>query len=304
MKKLLLIDGNAIFHRAFHALPLFQTSNKEYINAVYGFIRMLFEIIKKENPDYLICAFDHKDKTFRHHEFVEYKANRPKPPAELYPQLPRLFEILKIFNIPIFQNPGFEADDIIGTLSEQAEHEPNLHTVILTGDKDIFQLVSTKTSVVMPKIGITQTVTYTPQEVKNKMGITPSQIIDYKALRGDASDNIPGVKGIGDTQAVKLLQKYKTLDLIYQHLNKLTASQQKKLSKNKKTAYLSQKIATIIRNMPIHLNLENCHVHTLPAEPSRKIIQELEFKSLIKPLEDLIKNNEIREVKRNQPSLF
>ena len=304
MKKLLLIDGNAIFHRAFHALPLFQTSQGEYTNAVYGFVKMLFEIIKKEKPDYLACAFDHKDKTFRHHEFTEYKANRAEPPDELYPQLPRLFEVLKTFDIPIFQNPGFEADDIIGTLSEQAEHKPDLKTVILTGDKDAFQLVSSNTSVVMPKMGITQTLTFTPEEVKNKIGLTPEQIVDYKALRGDASDNIPGVKGIGEKQAVEMLQKYHTLDNIYKHLDELTPAQQKKLTENKEMAYLSQKMATIIRDMPIHLDLAACHVHTLPAEPSRKIIQKLEFKSLLKPLEDLIKENGKKKAKENQPALF
>jgi len=304
MKKLLLIDGNAIFHRAFHALPLFQTSKGEYTNAVYGFTKMLFEIIQKEKPDYIACAFDHKDKTFRHTEFVEYKANRSEPPAELYPQLPRLFEVLKTFDIPIFQNPGFEADDIIGTLSELAEHHDDLITKILTGDKDAFQLVSKNTSVIMPKMGVSQAITFTPAEVEEKMGVTPKQIIDYKALRGDASDNIPGVKGIGEKQAVELLQKYKNLDNIYKHLNELSQGQQKKLVDNKEMAYLSQKMATIIRDMPIKLDLEHCRLHTLPAEASRKIIDELEFKSLHKPLEQLIKQNEVKTAGEKQPSLF
>jgi len=304
MKKLLLIDGNAIFHRAFHALPLLTDSKGNYTNAIFGFTRMLFEIIKKEKPDYLAVAFDHKDKTFRHVEFTEYKANRSEPPAELYPQLPALIKLLEVFDIPIFQQSGFEADDIIGTLATQAEKTPDLATRILTGDKDAFQLVDANVQVIVPQIGISQTMTYDPAAVEAKMGLRPDQIVDYKALRGDSSDNIPGVKGIGEKQAVELLQKYQTLDNIYQHLDELKPAQKTKLTEKKDIAYLSQKMATIIRDMPIKLDLEACHLHTLPIEKARESLNEFGFNSLMKPLNEVALLIESRQQAEKQPSLF
>ncbi len=304
MKKLLLIDGNAIFHRAFHALPLLTDAHGNVTNAVFGFTRMLFEIIKKEKPDYLTIAFDHKDKTFRHHEFVEYKANRAAPPPELYPQLPLLLELLKVFDIPIFQQSGFEADDIIGTLATQAERVDQLQTLILTGDKDAFQLVSGKVNVIVPVKGISETITYDPAGVEKRMGLAPEQIVDYKALRGDASDNIPGVKGIGEKQAVEMLQKYKNLENIYQHLDELKPAQRQKLQDNKETAYLSQKMATIIRDMPIKLDLEACRLHTWPVEKTQEALTELGFKSLLKNLNELSLLFEARQHQERQPSLF
>ncbi len=304
MKKLLLIDGNAIFHRAFHALPLLTDAQGRVTNAVYGFTRMLFEIIKKEKPDYLAIAFDHKDKTFRHHEFTEYKATRAAPPPELYPQLPLLMELLEIFDIPVFQKSGFEADDIIGTLATQGEQQPELNTLILTGDKDAFQLVSPHVSVIVPIKGMSETATFDPSAVQNKMGLKPEQIVDYKALRGDASDNIPGVKGIGEKQAVEMLQKYDNLDNLYRHLDELKPAQRQKLQEKKETAYLSRKMATIIRDMPIHLDLEACRLHTLPLEKAREALTTLGFKTLLKNLNELSLLFEARQHQERQPSLF
>lgn len=304
MKKLLLIDGNAIFHRAFHSMPPLINKNGQYTNAIYGFTKMLFDIIQKEKPQYVICAFDHKDKTFRHAEFVEYKANRSAPPPELYPQLPALFDLIKVFQIPIFQTSGFEADDIIGTLATQAELISDLQTLILTGDKDAFQLVTDKVNVITPLKGISITATYNPAEVKVKMGLRPDQIVDYKALRGDASDNIPGVKGIGEKQACELLNKYETLDNIYAHLNELSTGQQKKLTENKETAYLSQKMATIIRDMPIKLDLPACELHSLNIEPIRTALHELGFKTLEKNIGQLASLVESQLHQEKQPTLF
>ncbi len=304
MSKLLLIDGNAIFHRAFHSLPLLTDSQGRYTNAIYGFTRMLFEIIKKEKPDFLTIAFDHRDKTFRHEEFSDYKANRSAPPPELYPQLPTLLELLATFDIPIFQQSGFEADDIIGTLSQQAERQEGLQTVILTGDKDAFQLVSPHVQVIVPIKGISETLTCDPATVEAKMGLRPDQIVDYKALRGDASDNIPGVKGIGEKQAVELLQKYQTLDNLYAHLDELKPGQRAKLETNRDTAYLSQKMATIIRDMPITLDLEACKLHTWPVDQSRLALTGLGMSSLLRPLDELAKLFQSRQQQEKQPSLF
>jgi len=304
MKKLILIDGNAIFHRAFHALPPLTDAHGRIINAVYGFTKMLFEIIKKEKPEYLAIAFDHKDKTFRHHEFAEYKATRVAPPPDLYPQLPALLELLEIFAIPVFQKSGYEADDIIGTLATQAEKHQHLKTLILTGDKDAFQLISPNVSVIVPQKGISETTTYDPQGVKNKMGLAPEQIIDYKALRGDASDNIPGVKGIGEKQAVELLQQYGSLDNLYRHLDELKPARRQKLQDNRDTAYLSQKMATIIRDMPISLDLEACQLQNWPVEKARAALAELGFKTLLKNLNELALLFEARQHQDRQPSLF
>ncbi len=304
MEKILLVDGNAIFHRAFHALPLLTNDKGEYTNAIYGFTKMLFDISKKEVPDYLVIAFDHKSKTFRHQEFTEYKANRGEPPAELYPQLPRLFWLLEIMQIPIFQVEGYEADDIIGTLATQADQNFNLFSEILTGDKDSFQLVNDNINVIVPKMGISNVLIYNPIKVQEKMGITPAQIIDYKALRGDSSDNIPGVKGIGDKQAVELLQKYGTLDNIYKHIEELSPSQQNKLIENKDMAYLSQKMATIIKDMPIKLDLKASHLHSIPVEDTKKALEELNFASLMRSVDDLQKVLEKHIQAEKQQSLF
>ncbi len=304
MKKLLLIDGNAIFHRAFHSMPPLINDKGEYTNAIYGFTKMLFDIIQKEKPEYLVCAFDHRDKTFRHTEFTEYKATRSAPPPELYPQLPALFDLLKVFQIPIFQTSGFEADDIIGTLATQAELIPELRTIILTGDKDAFQLVTERTHVITPIKGISITATYDTAEVKAKMGLRPDQIVDYKALRGDASDNIPGVKGIGEKQACEMLSKYDNLDNIYAHISELSAGQQKKLTENRDTAYLSQKMATIIRDMPIRLDLEACQLHTLEIQPIREALHNLGFQSLEKNINQLATLLDAHQQAEKQPSLF
>lgn len=285
-------------------MPPLINEKGEYTNAIYGFTKMLFDIIQKEKPEYIVCAFDHKDKTFRHVEFVEYKATRSAPPPELYPQLPALFDLLKVFQIPIFQTSGFEADDIIGTLATQAELIPDLQTLILTGDKDAFQLVTDKTSVITPIKGISVTATYNPAEVKAKMGLRPDQIVDYKALRGDASDNIPGVKGIGEKQACEMLNKYETLDNVYAHLTELSAGQQKKLTENRDTAYLSQKMATIIRDMPIQLDLPACELHSLQVEPIRAALHELGFKTLEKNLGQLSTLVNSQQQEEKQPSLF
>ncbi|MBD3270305.1 hypothetical protein GF376_02165 [Candidatus Peregrinibacteria bacterium] len=304
MKKLLLIDGNAIFHRAFHALPLFQNSKGEYTNAIYGFLKMLFDVIQNEQPDYLATTFDHKDETFRHKEFSEYKANRAAPPEELYPQMPRLFDILHAMDIPVFQAPGFEADDIIGTLSKQAEADSQLQTLILTGDKDTFQLVSDQTFVITPQKGMSQSTKYDAQGVIQKMGIRPDQVIDYKALRGDSSDNIPGVKGIGEKQAIELLQKYDNLKKIYENLDQLTVSQKKKLETEKEMAYLSQKMATILRDMPIKLDLEKCCFLRHPSEKAHQLMEDLEFKSLTGHMQKYLKYVDQKIQAETQSSLF
>jgi len=302
MKKLLLIDGNAIFHRAFHALPLFKTKSGEYTNAVYGFLKMFIEIVTREKPEYVAVAFDRAAPTFRHVEYKEYKATRAAPPEELYPQLPRLKEVLETFNIQMFELDGYEADDIIGTIAEIAGKDPEILTLILTGDRDALQLVTPKTWVVAPVKGVSEVIEYTPEMVKEKTGLNPNQIVDYKSLKGDASDNIKGVPGIGEKTAVELLQKYEHLEGIYKHLNELTPGQRKKLEEGEKDAEQSRRLATIIRNVPIEVHLEACRLIRATHEKAKKLFETLEFKGLLKLLDTLKELVEPEE--KAQQSMF
>lgn len=302
MKKLVLIDGNAIFHRAYHSLPPFATSKGEVTNAIYGFLRMLFDLYKREKPEYLGIAWDRKAPTFRHTEFKEYKATRQAPPDDLYPQLPRLKEVLTTFHIPMVEMDGYEADDILGTLAFKAESEEGVETIIVTGDKDAFQLVDDRTWVMIPVKGISEVKMYNAAAVKEKMGVGPEQIVDYKALCGDTSDNIPGVPGVGPVAAIELLKNYKHLDNIYNHLNELTGARRKKLEDGKESAYMSQRIATIIKDAPVDFNLDHFRTHRIDYDKAKKIFAELEFHSLLKKLEDLEKL--LEPPKAEQASLF
>jgi DNA polymerase-1 len=302
MKKLVLIDGNAIFHRAYHSLPPFATASGEVTNAIYGFLRMLFDLYKREKPEYLGIAWDRKAPTFRHIEFKEYKATRQAAPEDLYPQLPRLKEVLTTFHIPMVEMDGYEADDILGTLATKAESEEGIETIIVTGDKDAFQLVDDRTWVMIPIKGISEVKMYNAAAVKEKMGVTPEQIVDYKALCGDASDNIPGVPGIGPVAAIDLLKNYNELNNIYSHLEEIPGARKKKLEEGKESAYMSQKIATIMKDAPIDFNLDHYKTHRIDYEKAKKLFTELEFHSLLKKLEDLEKLLEIP--KAEQASLF
>ena len=302
MKKFILIDGNSIFHRAYHSLPPFKTSKGEVTNAIFGFMRMLIAIYLREKPDYLGIAWDRKAPTFRHKEFTDYKATRQAPPDDLYPQLPRLKEITNSFNIPSLELDGYEADDILGTIAHKAEKEPDLKVVIVTSDKDSFQLVSDRIVVMTPVKGISNVIIYDKSKVKEKLGVRADQVIDYKALMGDPSDNIPGVQGIGPKQAADLLTKYDHLENIYLHLDELPAGQRTKLERDHDNAGLSKKLATLILDVPLEFNLEDYVTHDISYDKAEKLFTELEFRSLVKKLDDLKAILKPPEVE--QPSLF
>ncbi len=232
MAKLILIDGNALIHRAFHSTPPFKTSKGEIVNAIYGFTSMLLTVIQKQKPEYLALTFDLRGKTLRHDDYAEYKATRTKAPDELYAQIPRIKDLVRAFSIPIYEVQGYEADDLLGTLSvqvfEQTEHE----TFIVTGDKDTLQLINERVKVITPDKGFAQPFIYDTQAVITRYGITPSQIIDLKALQGDSSDNIKGVAGIGPKTAQGLLQEYQNLNNIYQNLDKIKLTDLRRLLDN------------------------------------------------------------------------
>lgn len=255
-KTLVLIDGNAIIHRAYHALPPLTSKKGELVNAVYGFSSTLLSVIAKFKPDYIIATFDLAGPTFRHKEFKEYKATRVKGDDELYAQIPRVKEVVRAFNIPIFEKVGFEADDLIGTLSQQVSKLPNLESLIVTGDLDTLQLVSGKTKVYTMRRGITDSVLYDESGVWERYGLKPRQLKDFKGLRGDASDNIPGVKGIGEKTAIELLKKYGSVEGVYKNISHLSGAVKEKLEKGKMDALLSKKLGTIDTNVPVKFDLE------------------------------------------------
>jgi DNA polymerase-1 len=284
-KKLILIDGNAIIHRAYHALPPFTTKKGELVNAVYGFSSTLLSVIEQFKPDYVVCSFDLAGPTFRHEKFEQYKATRVKGDDELYAQIPRVKEVVGAFNIPIYEMASYEADDIIGTIATQIKkNSQEIETIIVTGDMDTLQLVNDTTSVYTMRRGLSDSIMYDSSKVYDRYGLTPDQIIDYKALRGDPSDNIPGVKGIGEKTAVTLLQKYQTLNGVYENIGEIKGAVKDKLERDKAQAYLSKELATISLDAPVKFELERSVLHDFNRETIVKLFSELNFFSLIKRL--------------------
>ena len=282
MKKLVLIDGNALLHRAFHATPPFTTSYGELVNAVYGFTAMIFKVINDLKPDYLAVAWDEKGPTFRHQEYTQYKATRGVIDESLSGQYKRVFEVNSALNIPEFSVAGYEADDLIGTLALQAVKK-GVEVVIVTGDRDIMQLISPYIKVLMPKKTILDVGLYGEEEFAAKYGFEPKKLTDYKGLAGDASDNIPGVNGIGDVSATKLIHEFGTVENIYkpQNLKTLPERMQTLLAEGAEQAVMSKKLATLDTKAPIKLDLKKCVAHDFDQGKVLSLLQELEFKSLL-----------------------
>jgi DNA polymerase-1 len=286
-KLLVLFDGNALIHRAFHALPPLTVSKTgETVSAVYGFALMLLKVINELKPTHCAIAFDMKAPTFRHKLFDQYKAHRPPTPEELINQFGRVRELVSAFHIPIFELEGYEADDVLGALSRQAS-EKDVDTVIVTGDADTMQLVSPKVKVLYPKPGrsFSDTMLYDEAAVIQKYSLKPEQIADFKALKGDPSDNIPGVRGIGDKTAVKLLQQFGSIEQIYEHIDEVTPQKlQTILRENEAIARQSKELATIVTKMPVTLNLDDCQASQYDRQQVTEFFRELEFFSLLSKL--------------------
>ena len=284
-EKLIIIDGNALIHRSFHALPTtLKTKDGIITNAAYGFASFLIKALSEIKPKYAILTMDKKAPTFRHKMYQEYKATRVKAPQELYDQIPMAKEIAQAFNIPLFELEGFEADDLIGTISQKInQEEPKIEIIIITGDMDTLQLVNKKTKVYSMSRGLSESVLYDEKKILEKYNLEPKQIIDFKALKGDPSDNIPGVSGIGEKTAKELLIEFKNLDSIYKNINspKIKEKTKELLIKNKEMAYLSYQLATIEKNAPLKINLEETKIHNLDKNKINKIFSQLEFKSLL-----------------------
>jgi len=301
--KFVIIDGNALIHRAFHALPQTLTTKKgELVNAVYGFAMILLKVFKDLEPDYIACTFDLGKPTFRDKIFKEYKATRVKADQSLYDQIPRVKELVKSFNIPIFEKEGYEADDVIGTLVSESEKNEGLENLIVTGDLDTLQLIDEKTKVYTLKTGVTETVIYDESHVRQRYGLNPDQMIDFKALRGDPSDNIPGVRGVGEKTALELIKEFGSLEELYQAIEKRSPKVKKikerylnLLKERKKEAFLSKKLATIVRDIKLKFNLEECSKKEYSREKVVQLFQELEFQSLLNKLPETEKPKLVQE---------
>jgi DNA polymerase-1 len=285
---LLLFDGNALVHRAFHALPpLTQPKTGELVNAVYGFASTLLKVFADFQPTHWAVAFDRPAPTFRHEMFEEYKAQRPATPEELKSQIKKVHQLVEAFHIPIFEIDGFEADDVLGTLSKQAD-EQGIETIIVTGDNDMLQAVLPRVKTLAPRRSFTDTILYDEEAVEQKYGIKPEQLADLKALAGDVSDNIPGLPGVGEKTAAKLLQQYGSLQGIYDHIEDITTSKlQNTLREYRTQAFQSKELSTIVKDVPIKLDLKTCQVSHYNRNEVAKLFQELEFSHLLPRLPHL-----------------
>ena len=280
-KRLILIDGHALAYRAFHALPDDLTTSKgELMNAVYGFTSMLLKVLEDEEPTHIAVTFD-KGPTFRHEIYDEYKAHRAKMPDELRTQMDRVRRVVETLDIPIYEQEGYEADDLLGTLARQAGSQ-GVDTLIVTGDMDLLQLVDERTRVLTSRWRFSDTVVYDVQGVRERYdGLEPGELVDYKALIGDKSDNIPGVYGVGEKTATKLLKKYGSLQAVYDHLEEVSTRFRNRLEEGHETAFLSRRLAEIDRDAPVTLDLEACRLRSFDYAEVLDLFHELEFKSLI-----------------------
>lgn len=310
MSHLVIIDGHAIAHRAYHSIPPL-TTNGQPVNAIYGFYSMILNALDTLKPDYLIVCLDYPGPNFRNEEFIGYRAKRKPADVDLKSQLPIIPETLETANIKHYSLGGFEADDLIGSITKKALRKKIngkkiiSQVTIITGDKDLMQLVDDKVSLFVPVQGLSVTKTYGPSEVKEKLGVAPSQVVDFKALMGDMSDNYPGVAGIGPVAAINLLEKYNHLDNIYSHLEEIKPALSEKLTKDKDNAYLSQKLATIVTNIPLKLNLRSAKLKPSTYDSLEKLFVEFSFKSLVSRLRRQHPGKKVKiEVQSNQASLF
>ena len=303
MKKLILIDGNAILHRAFHALPPLTNKSGIIVNAVYGFFSMFLKILEDQKPDSIVVCFDRKAPTFRKELFVGYQAKRPKMSDDLIPQVKFVHEILEAAKIEIFEVDGYEADDLIGTLANQAvSNAEETEVIIVSGDRDLLQLVNSHVKMIAPVTGLTNMIIYDKAKVEEKFGIAPAQMVDYKALVGDPSDNYPGVAGVGPKTAASLINIYGSLEGIYKNLEtikKKNPNLSLKLANDAEAAGLAQKLAGIVLDVPITLNIEKSSISRFDKESLKKEFEKFGFKSLLARLSG--KQNVAISKKKEEP---
>ena len=300
MGKAVILDSNSIIHRAFHALPPLTTKKGEPINAVYGFLLVFFKIVKDIRPDYAAACFDFPAPTFRHKMYDKYKAKRPPAPESLYSQIPKVKEVLKSFSVPVFEKEGFEADDLVGTLSKKFTQ--NVEAVIASGDQDALQMVDQRTKLYFLRQGIKNVLIYDEKAVQEKYGIAPSQMADFKALRGDPSDNIPGASGVGEKTAVSLIKDFGSVSNLYSQISQggkeaesMKPGLKAKLIKSKENVFFSKQLVEINRDVPIDFDLAACRWGDFNVKKAEEMLAEFGFKSLAERIPRLDGKREIGE---------
>lgn len=315
MKRLLIIDGHAILHRAFHAIPPnFKANGGTPTNAIYGFVSMFLRVMETVKPDYVVVAFDLPQPNFRQQIYTQYQKKRPEMAGNLSEQIPLVFELLDRLKIKHFEVGGYEADDVIGTISRLATENEEVETIIVSGDRDLLQLVNEKVKVMVPLKGLSETKTYGIEQVKNEFGVLPSQWIDVKALKGDGSDNYPGVRGIGPKTALDLIAKYETLEELYRRIDEIDKKVAIKLATYVEDAGMAKKLATIVCDVPlVKLDLNELVVSEIDWENGVRFMRgELGFRSLVEKIEKdymkielkLTKKEKIKKDNEDQMGLF
>jgi DNA polymerase I len=288
MKHLVLIDGHHLMYRAYWAIPrALKTGSGEQVNAVFGVASMMLHILKIEQPDHLVVCFDAGEKTFRHQENETYKDGRAETPDDFYVQIPRIMQLVEAFGFRQVAHSNYEADDFLCAYSKAGEKE-DMRVTIVTGDRDAFQLASDKTKVAIPHSGYLKAEYLGPAEIEAKYGVRPDQIVDYKGLTGDPSDNLPGVNGIGPVTAAKLLQDYQTLDGIYEHLAEIRPAVRAKLEADREQAYFCQHMAQLVCDFDLPVSLEEARIEGLPADGLIQFFREMEFTLLTRRLRDFL----------------
>jgi DNA polymerase-1 len=280
----MLLDGNGLIYRGYFALPPLTTSKGELVNAVFGFCSIVLRGIQDLRPDYLAVAFDLSGPTFRHEQFADYKATRQRMPDDLRDQFPKVREVVKALRIPVYELAGYEADDVIGTLTVEAETK-GLETTIVTGDLDMLQIVSDKTRLMTTRSGVENTIIYDIAKIADRFELVPGQMIDYKALKGDPTDNIPGVPGVGEKTAAKLIREYGTLDALYERLDEVKPDKLRdKLREHRDQVFMGRSLSTIVRDLPVALDLEASRIGDYDRETVVRLFREYEFRTLIERL--------------------
>ncbi|MFD2613350.1 DNA polymerase I [Paenibacillus gansuensis] len=298
MEKLVLIDGNSIAYRAFFALPPLSNSSGLHTNAVYGFTTMLLRLIDEQKPTHFLVAFDAGKVTFRHEGYQEYKGGREKTPSELSEQFPVIKDLLRAFGISQYQLEGYEADDIIGTMTRIAD-EQKKQVVVVTGDKDMLQLASEQVTIALTRKGISEVELYDPAFIQEKYGLTPDQIIDLKGLMGDTSDNIPGIPGVGEKTALKLLHEYGSVEQVLEHVEDMKGKMKDKIRDHAEDARMSKRLATIHREVPMEADWNAIRYEGYQPETLSEMFRKLEFKSLLERL-DLPQSAPVNEVEKEE----
>ena len=288
MEHLVLIDGHHLMYRAYWAIPrTMKTSSGEQVNTIFGMASMILHILKKEEPTHFLFCFDAADETFRHEEIATYKDGRATTPDDFYIQIPRVMELVETFGVKHLSNKKYEADDLLGTYAKAGE-DGGMRVTIVTGDRDAFQLATSKTHIAIPHSGYLQAEYLGPAEIEAKYGIRPDQVPAYKGMVGDASDNLPGVIGIGPKTAAELLQKYDTLEGVYENLADIRPSVREKLERDREQAFFCQHMALLVCDIPLTVTLDDAKMQHLPAPQIADFFSVLEFSLLTRRFKEFL----------------